>query len=256
MMKKISTVYIILSMLSISLIHAAGAGAEMKTFSPAYQELMDKLENLKPGDAIDVKIGTEFEEYKVGDPFEIRFMTSKECYVALMDISTNGDIIFIAPSVVMPDNKVEGGRVYSTLSDFNMNIKVAPPGGVETINILCSSEPFKLFEHNFEEEPLYTIKTHDEERIKKLIDSLNQLKQLEWTGNSVSFLIKDPQVGARGSFSKKGGILPPIGSTGTTGKFFPPIGSTGTTGKSALPPIGSTGTTGHSEDKPSKEERE
>lgn len=256
MMKKITSVYIILSLCSMLLLHAIGVEAEMKTFSPAYKTLMDKLENLTPGEAIDVKIGTEFEEYKVGDPFEMRFMVSQACYVVLMDISTNGDITFIAPSVVMLDNKVEGERVYSTLSDFNMNIKVAPPGGIETINILCSPEKFDLFEHDFEQEPLYTVKTHDEERIKKLLASLAQLEQLEWAGNSISFLIKDPQVGARGSFSKKGGILPPIGSTGTTGKFFPPIGSTGTTGKSALPPIGSTGTTGHTEEEPVKKQHE
>ena len=256
MMKKIISVCIILSLFSVFFVRVSGTDAEMKTFAEGYKELMDKLENLKPGDSIDVKIGTEFEEYKVGDPFEMRFMASKDCYVVLMDISTNGDITFIAPSVVMPENKVEGERVYSTLSDFNMNIKVAPPGGIETINILCSPEPFNLFEHDFDKEPLYTIETHDKDRIEKLTEKLNLLEQIEWAGNSVSFLIKDPKVGARGSFSKRGGVLPPIGSTGTTGKFFPPISSTGTTGKSVLPPIGSTGTTGHSEDETPKESRE
>ncbi|MCP4401038.1 MAG: DUF4384 domain-containing protein [bacterium] len=257
-MKKITSLCIILNLFSLFLLHANGAGAEMKTFSPSYKKLMDKLENLTPKNSINVNIGTEFEEYKVGDPFEMRFMASEDCYVVLMDISTNGDITFIAPSVVMLDNKVEGERVYSTVSDFNMNIKVAPPGGIETINILCSPEKFDLFEYDVKEESLYIIKTHDEERIRKLIESLEQLEQHEWAGNSVSFKIKDPQIkkSTRGAFTKKGGVLPPIGTTGTTGKFFPPIGSTGTTGKSALPPIGSTGTTGHSGEETPKGQQE
>ena len=218
---------------------------------------MNKLESLTPGETIDVKMGTEKEKYQIGDPFEMRFMVSQESYIILMDISTNGDITFIAPSVKVPDSTIEKERVYSTLHDFGLNITVAPPIGVETINLFCSAEKLALFEVDLKKEPFYTIASDDEERLKKLLASLEELEKSEWSGNSVSFLIEDPQKGGtRGQFSKRGGVLPAIGTTGTTGKFFPPIGTTGTTGK-ALPAIGTTGTTGHSEeDTPKDKTRE
>ncbi len=235
--------YAIVSLLFSVFVFCASAGeAEMKTFSPAYGELMTMLENFRPENSIDVNIGTEFEEYKIGDPFEMRFMTSEACYIVLMNISSGGDITFITPSAVMPDNKVDGGRVYSTRSDFDMDIKVAAPEGIETINIFCSSEPLDLFHYDGEKEPLYTIKSSDEVRLTKLIENLKRLEQIDWSGNSVSFKITDPASTrrTRAIFRKRGGgALLPIGSTGTTGKFFPPIGTTGTTGKSENRPSNS-----------------
>jgi hypothetical protein len=109
-----------------------------------------------------------------------------------------------------------------------MSMKVAPPYGVEVLNIFCSTEKIDLFEINFEEdEPFYTVKHDNEEQLKALLDRLEQLEQSEWSGNSVKIQIGS---GTR-AVPRKYGALPPIGATGTTGKFFPPIGATGTTGK-------------------------
>lgn len=196
-----------------------------------YQQLMEKLERLTPGETIEVKMGTEKEKYEVGDAFEIRFMTSKDCYVVLMDISSAqkeryGEITFLLPNSKFSNNMIEAGRVYSTLHDFGMNMTVAPPYGLEVINLFCSTEKVDLFETNFEQEPFYRIQYNDEERLKALVDRLDQLKQTEWSGSSVKV-----QIGTYRSVPSKSGAIPLIGATDTTGKFFPPINTTGTTGK-------------------------
>ena len=179
-------------------------------------------------------MGTEKEEYTLGDDFEIRFQISQESYITLMDISPEGDITFIVPSIKVQDNKVEADKVYSTFHHFDLPIKIAPPTGYETINLFVRLKEFAFFETNFEQEPFYTIKKDDEERLNKLIAALEKLNDTIWTGTSVQFFIRSSTRGAGPSTSRKFGAIPPIAPTGTTGKFFPPIAPTGTTGNQRI----------------------
>jgi len=207
--------------------HAEESQAEM-----LHEQLLKKLESLTPSDTIEVNMGTEKEEYFLGDPFEIRFQASKESYIMLMDISPDGSITFLAPSIQLPDNKFEAERIYSTLADLDLRIKIAEPVGYETINLFCSTEKIDLFDVDFEKEQFYIIKKTDETRLKDLIARLDQLEKVEWSGNSVKINIKAK--GTRGTTvgpPQIFGALPPIGATGSTGKFFPPLPATGTTGK-------------------------
>jgi hypothetical protein len=240
MWKQIIRVFVITlvswSFVSLSVVEATN----LDEYSSTYQQVIKKLEGLTPGETIDVRMGTEKDMYKEGEPLEIRFLASEDSYITLMAISTDGSLLFLVPSRGIPDTRIKGGKVYSTgllaeptsgedpaLYDFGMKIRVAPPQGIEVINLFCSTEKVELFEVDFEQEPVYEIKPDDEERLKALFDRLDQFETTEWAGTSVQIFINmRPRPGVR-----KFGALPPIGSTGTTGKFFPPIGSTGTTGK-------------------------
>jgi hypothetical protein len=161
-----------------------------------YELVMEKLETLVPGDAIDVRMGTEKDEYNLEEPFEVRFQVSEDCYIVLMDIGAAtqkddelvyGDITFLIPSFKLIENKVEGGRVYSTLYDFDLPIRVARPAGYETVNLFCSPEKLDLFDADFDTEKVYTISSDDTEKLQKLLESLEQLEKQEWAGSSVSF---------------------------------------------------------------------
>lgn len=243
MWKQIIRVFIITLVFWSSVSLSAMQAKELNEYNSTYQKVIKKLESLTPGDTIDVRMGTEKELYNFYEPLEIRFLASEDSYITLMALSTDGDIMFLAPSRYIPDTRIEGGKVYSTgllaeptsdqdlaVYDFGMRIKVAPPQGIEVINLLCSTEKIELFETDFEKEAIYMIKPEDEDRLNALLDRLSQLEQLEkskWSGGSVQIFINmRPRPGVR-----KFGALPPIESTGTTGIFFPPIESTGTTGK-------------------------
>ncbi|GAK57976.1 hypothetical protein U27_04949 [Candidatus Vecturithrix granuli] len=211
------------------------AQAQETSFSPEYEKLINTLEELKPAESIVVRMGTEKEEYNLGEPFELRFQVSQESYITLMDISPEGDITFIVPSIKVPENKVEADKVYSTLHHFELPIKIAPPTGYETINLFCTTEPFTFFDTTFEQEPFYTIKKDDKERLSALIARLEQLKEIVWAGTSVQFFIRSATRGAGPSPARKFGAIPPVESTGTSGVFFPPLDPTGTTGKTENP---------------------
>jgi hypothetical protein len=231
-----------------------GLEAQNVPANPVYEQVIEKLENLSPGKTIEVQIGTEKEEYKAGESVELRFQTSKDCYVVLMNIaaaeqepkngeSKYGEISFLLPYSKARDNRIKGGRVYSTLHDFELAMKASPPYGYGTINIFCSPEKIVLFEPDFgQEEMFYTIKPDETDRLQALLNRLDQLQQSEWSGSSVSFLIKKDQGrlqewlgGSISSLMKKNQEASPkfgaIQTSGTSEKFFPPIGSTGSTGK-------------------------
>ncbi|MCP4372782.1 MAG: DUF4384 domain-containing protein [Deltaproteobacteria bacterium] len=226
--------------------------AQEQEVSPLYDNVMEKLENLTPGDTMGVLVGTEKEQYDFGSELEIRFMASKDCYITLMSISNEldtsnkyvpGGIVFFIPGKGFSNKKIEAERVYSTTEDLDLTIVVAPPDGLETINLFCSPEKIKLFEANLEE-GLYIIQPHDEKRLQALSDRLDQLSQYEWAGNSTSILLgKAPKISTgttrgtskiwKGDFAQPNAskFFPPIETTGTGGKFFPPIETTGTGGK-------------------------
>ncbi len=238
-MKTHYTVFII-GCLVLSVLGITVAGEESGDKYALYLETMKRLENLMPGNTIDVRMGTEKDKYTVGEAFEVRFMVSDACYMVLMDIGAAskdrvttdpiyGPITFLIPNYKILENKLEPGRVYSSLYDFNMKMKVAPPTGYETVNLFCSPEPLTLFDADFIKEKIYIIEPHETDKLQKLLESLDRLEQQEWAGNSVSFMIREPGVTAR-PLPKKFGKLLPMGGTGTTGKsehFFPPVTGVG-----------------------------
>lgn len=235
--KYITRLFVILLLPCCVLVLSAGEVFGAKT-SPMYEQVLEKLTQLTPGAFIEVRIGTAKQKYEIDEPFEVRFQSNKDCYFVLMHIDADGNITFLAPSAVIPDNRMKADRVYSTgatvplasdqkeLYDFGMRITASPPRGYETINLFCSVERIDLFKVDFDNEPLYSITPNDEEKLQSLLSRLDQLQKFDWSGTSVTY-----KVGEVRAVPRKHGGLKPIGSTGTTGKWFPPVGSTGTTGK-------------------------
>jgi hypothetical protein len=177
--------------------------------------------------------------YQPGEQFEMRFQAIEDSYVVLMHIAASkkegekivkgGDITFLLPNRQFPNSKIGGGRVYSTLHDFDMKIIAFVPdetmfGAMDIMNLFCSTKKIVLFEPVFGEE-YYTITPSDEKRLKALLDRLDQLENIEWSGKSFRFRIGS----GAGAFRK----IDKLGALRSTEleKFFPPIGTAGTTGK-------------------------
>jgi len=210
--------------------------------NPLYDQVLEKLQRLQPGQTIDIEMGTAKDLYAIGDMFELRFQVSQPSYVILMHIAADDTITFLAPSQWVPDTRLQANKVYSTgvpfqpRSEYNwgLPIQVSPPGGTETLNLFCSPKKIELFPTALQNEPLYTIRPDDHDRLQDLLRRLEQFSQAEWAGKSVQITIPipTPLSGQTRNFAPpRKGALSGIESTGTAEKFFPPIGTTGTTGK-------------------------
>jgi hypothetical protein len=166
--------------------------------------------------------------YQTNDPFELYFQVSQDSYIVLMHIAGR-EINFLVPNRTFPDGRIKGGKVYSTLQDFQLGIKATLPEklaiGTDIINLFCSSQKIVLFKPDFGAEPPYKISPSDEEPLKMLLDRVTQLKQEEWSGKSLKIEIRRSGARGLGSMFSSGGI-----PSDRTRKWFPPIGSAGTTG--------------------------
>jgi hypothetical protein len=212
-------------------------------FEPSgYDQVLNALESLTPGNTITVEMETEKGQYTTGEPIEMRFRVSANSYLILMHISSAGKITFLFPNARVPNTKVEGNRVYSTRSDFQIDLQGSSASGAEILNLFCSPEPIKLFEAKLsEQKPYYTITSKDDKQLKTLLRRLEQLQKQTWSGNSVTVWMAEPAQKAESAVEKSApkaffmivprGAIPAGEVTGSTNKFFPPISATGTTGK-------------------------
>lgn len=233
-MKTLHVSFIVLIAISM-ILYWPSIGHAQEEKPDVYQEFLNTINNLTPNGDIQVNMGTEKQEYVVGENFEVRFMTDQPCYAVMMNlfytpvelINSAGDrtiqynledIIFLLPNGNAPDNQVEGGRVYSTKEDFQLPLKAVKPQGVGTVNFFCSPEPLSLFKTDFSENTLYEVDPQNTTQLQQLTAQLAELKHSAWNGGSVTFRIYDPQEGKTRSAAAPPGGLPPILTGGSTGK--------------------------------------
>jgi hypothetical protein len=197
-----------------------------------YSRVLETLERLTPSEDITVEAAVNRDLYAFGEDFELRFRVSHHGYIHIMHISSRGIISFLGP-FAGSSRSVQAETIYSTVSDYDMRLRVAPPEGLEIFNVLYTQTPFSFFDDHTanDDGPLYVIMPGDEERLAALLKNLEHLEHVTWSGTSVQYTIVPEGKRPRPVWRKRGGI-PPL--TGTTG-LFPPIGSTGTTRTSEDP---------------------
>lgn len=174
--------------------------------------------------------------FDFGEKFEVRFRANKACYVALIHMAelledsnskeiSGGHILVLLPNQNFARARLEADKVYSSTHDFSIDMTASPPLSTEVVNILCSFEPFDFFDETDElYNGYYVIAPTDEQRLQKLLNTLQQLQPGNFGGTSLVLRVG----GQTRRLPKKFGAFPPMGATGTTGKFFPPVSSTGT----------------------------
>ena len=104
-----------------------------------------KRERLRTRD-IKVLPSREESRYRLGDRILIHFASEKDCFLRLVNIGPTGNIVQLFPNKWHPDNRVRSGDIHTLpgpeYGGFEM--KLGPPGGLETVKAYASSEPFEL----------------------------------------------------------------------------------------------------------------
>lgn len=168
--------------------------------------------------------------FNFGDKFEARFRADTDCYVALIHIAgliqdrasgemSGGHILVLLPNQNQPNVRIKAGQVYSTIRDFSIDLTAGPPAGFEVVNIMCSTEPFDLFQNTGTFTQGYAvIAPTDEAGLQHFLNGLEKLRKSKMGGTGLVLRVHG---GERGVLRKKFGAIKPMGGTGTTGKFFP-----------------------------------
>jgi len=81
----------------------------------------------------------EWATYEPGDRVWVYFRVNRPCYVTILDYTTDGRVETIYPNRWSGSSKVYPGRTYRVPDDRRFSLRIAGPGGIETL-VACAHE--------------------------------------------------------------------------------------------------------------------
>jgi hypothetical protein len=134
---------VILIAMAAALMFSIGAVAEVRvdSFDDGYNYAKFK----KFDRYLDVEIWTDDDEYYQAENISISFRASDNCYVAIYNIDTRGNVNLIYPVAYGDDGWIQGGRIYTIPENRDdYELTVHGPAGVEYLHIIASRRPFPV----------------------------------------------------------------------------------------------------------------
>ena len=134
---------------------------DLITDDPFYatkNKFFQKVKEVSKRQDFSVQLWTNQGSYKLGDSICFNFRAEKECYLNLVDITSDGEIRLIFPNRFHPDNYIRGGVAYRIPAEEDgFLFEVEPPIGADRIYAVASTHPLNIFEHNFERDAFLTL---------------------------------------------------------------------------------------------------
>ncbi|MFA6222222.1 MAG: DUF4384 domain-containing protein [Desulfomonilaceae bacterium] len=195
--------------------------------SATYEDVLalaGQIRNDNPG--INVNIWTEDQRsaYQVGDKIVFNFTVDKDCYLTLIDIGTDGQVLILFPNKFDSDNKIQGGQQYRIPpqgSEYAFRLN-GPANRVERVKAIASLDSVlanapalqQELRRPVEQEPgggtFITIK-NKEQVLSDILAALNNIDTSKWSTAEVSFMVLDASAApsAPGAPAPSPGPAPP-----------------------------------------------
>lgn len=158
------------------------------------QDILAKLSQLKQIQPnFHIKLWTNKNIYYPDDPIEFSFRSDKDCYLILIDVATEGIIRVIFPNKRHPENYIRGGKTYNIPGDYNFQLRVTGPAGIEQVKAIATTQKMDIFDMDFQDGDyfFFETKTESETAIRGLGGLAKKLKnQANWTEASLEFEIQ------------------------------------------------------------------
>lgn len=106
-----------------------------------WHDINDSYYHYQPGGLrIDTWVDRgEYATYEPGDRLWVYFRVNRPCYVTILDYTTDGRVETIYPNRWSGSTKAYPGRVYRVPDDGRFSLRIAGPGGIETL-VACAHE--------------------------------------------------------------------------------------------------------------------
>ena len=90
------------------------------------------------------------ETFKIGDKINIKFRSSKDCYLTLLNIGTSGKLTILYPNALHKDNFIEGGKLFEIPGDeYGFEYQLSGPAGIEKLKAIVTESKINLVESQF-----------------------------------------------------------------------------------------------------------
>jgi hypothetical protein len=105
-----------------------------------------------------IELWTDKTHYALGDAIFFNFRSERDCFLNLVNITSDGEIRVIFPNRFHPDNFVKGGRTYRIPDQsYGFSFEVEPPVGTERVYAIAGTRPFNIFDTDFKEDAFLTM---------------------------------------------------------------------------------------------------
>jgi len=96
----------------------------------------------EPADEPTLSLAVDKADYVIGETVQMAVTTPRDCYVWVIDVSSDNSKHVLFPNKLMQDNFVRAGEQL-TLSGGDSKVKIVAqaPAGIETVYTLCSEDP-------------------------------------------------------------------------------------------------------------------
>jgi hypothetical protein len=166
--------------------------------------LADQIRNDNPGLSINLSTEDQRSAYAIGEKIVLTFSVSKDCYLTLIDIGTDGQALVLFPNKYHPDNKVQGGQQYRIPPEGSQYVfrLHGPANRPERIKAIASLEPVlanapalqQELQRPVEQEPrggtFLTIK-NTEQVLTDILAALSNMDTSKWSTSEVLFQVNE-----------------------------------------------------------------
>lgn len=139
-----------------------------------------------------IQVGLDKTIYQIGENIVIKVRASRDCYVSIYDISTEGEVTQIFPNRFASDNLIEGGyeyRIPDQADQFDFEI-IGPPG-MERVRVIGTLGNVNFFDDRTrgKTETFPRISNDSEQFNQALSQKLHSMPPERWTEASITFQV-------------------------------------------------------------------
>lgn len=173
------------------LLPAAGLAVESQKLLPVPEGIIISPEAGET--TLSIQLWLDKSTYELGERLTVHFAITKECYVYIYDISSEGKVTLLFPNAFQPENFLPTGR-YS-IPDRRYSLVVEGRPGLEYLQAIASTrplEPLVLPESASEAAPFPSLGAEPVELKRALEEVIGELPLEEWAAAWTSFYLLEP----------------------------------------------------------------
>jgi len=156
----------------------------------SYLQKLSKTHNPEACFSVKLWIAGQPKIINLGDKINFFFQTPRDCYLTLLDMATNGAITILFPNKFHPNNLVKAGKQYAIPGDYNFEMSVSGPTGIERVKAIATLQPARLFNINLTRGPFDSMPLNDDRAVRGVGGLKTKLEKQDWAETEISFEIQ------------------------------------------------------------------
>ena len=154
-------------------------------------EKLSKENNTSRDVSVQTKSG---ESFQIGEKINIKFKSSKDCYLTLLNVGTSGKLTILYPNNLHKDNFIEGNKLYEIpKEEYKFEYQLEGPPGTEKLKAIVTESKIDLMESQFSSDGsiFKTVSTNAAARdITTIEKKVEEIPQDKWNETYFEFNVE------------------------------------------------------------------